>query len=213
MLMIYYGFILLLITQISLFSFFLTPAIFIYIIFHFIFIYIFNSICYTIYQVIDYTNASRYKIIKNSLLIKNWYNPIYKLYLKDKIINFKKNHIGKFVEIDTFTNRKYIGELKYVMDNIFVRISSSYLKYQIINDIRLVSMYDDIYNYKILNLRNNFPKYIPDEINDHIESYIYSKESYKNNLLKQSSTNFSTTDEYFSIYFLYGSYVFSEIDY
>ena len=211
--MIYYGFMILLIIQISLFSFFLTPAIFIYIIFHFIFIYVYDSICYVIYQIIDYTDISKYSIIKNSFLIKSSYNPIYKLYLKDKIINFKKNHIGKFIEIHTFSGRKYTGELKYVMDNIFVRISNSYLKYQIIKEIKLVSMYSDIYNYKILNLRNNFPKYIPDEINDQIESYIYSKESYKNNLAKQSLTYFSTTDEYFSVYLLYGSYVYAEIDY
>tara|TARA_B100001248_G_scaffold179995_1_gene136902 strand:- start:5774 stop:6286 length:513 start_codon:yes stop_codon:yes gene_type:complete len=161
-----------------------------------------------IYELIKFTNLTKNIFITNTLLINSKYNPIYTLFLNDKINYYKLNHLNKIVEIQTISDKKYIGQLKYVMDNLFIRIANSYIKYEVIKNIKLSSMYHDIYNYRVLNLKDKFRVHIPNEINDIIESYIFDTEIYRSNK-NRNMCCFSTTEEFFSGYILYGEFTYA----
>ena len=208
MLVIYCGFMTLMVVQIFLFSLILSPITFFYIFIHIMSVFVLKKVSEIIYELIKFTNLTENIFITNTLLINNKYNPIYSLYLNDKISNYKLIHMNKIIEIETFSDKKYIGELKYVMDNLFIRIANSYIKYEVVKNIKLSSMYHDIYNYKVLNLRNNFGIHIPNEINDIIESYIFDTEMYKSNKCNNLCC-FSTTEEFFSGYILYGEFTYA----
>ncbi len=208
MLIIYCGFMTLMIVQIFVFSLILSPITFFYILVHLISILALKIVSEIIYELIKFTNLTKNIFITNTLLINSKYNPIYTLFLNDKINYYKLNHLNKIVEIQTISDKKYIGQLKYVMDNLFIRIANSYIKYEVIKNIKLSSMYHDIYNYRVLNLKDKFRVHIPNEINDIIESYIFDTEIYRSNK-NRNMCCFSTTEEFFSGYILYGEFTYA----
>ena len=198
MFIFYNGFIFIIIAQMSIFSIIFCPIITIYFFLNIIFKLIIHLLLFTIYNVLKILTKG--KLIKNTFFFSCKFNPFHYLYLKEKTRHYKTNHISKQVNVVTFDNNQYNGELKYIMDMYYVRIDNIYIKYDIIKELKLNSMYRDIYNYKITNVSNNYPKYLPNEINDIIESYLFSRK--KTNRQKFGS-NFINNNEIFTTYILY----------
>ncbi len=202
MFIIYNGFVLFMIMQMSIYGIILCPIITLYIFSHLIIQLIFHLLFTFTFNILKKIKFNRKLFIKNTLLFKSKINPFHNLNIKEKNKYFKNNHINKIVNLTTYNNNKYEGELKYIMDSQYVRIDYIYIKYSVIKDIKLNSMYRDIYNYKLSNIKNNFPIHIPEEINDIIESYIYTRPKRRK---EKYLDNFSAHDEIFSSYVLHAS--------
>ena len=206
MFIFYNGFILGIIAHMSIFSIIVCPIIAIYLILHLIIKLVINLLFSILYIILKKLNIEKYKLIKDTLFLSSKLNPLHYLYLREKTRHFKNNHVSKQVNVITFNNNFYNGELKYIMDLHYVRIDDTYIKYDIIKEVNLNSMYKDIYNYKITNVRNNFPIYIPNEINDIIESYIYTRK--KVNTLKCTKNK-----EVVTTYILYEGIQYNDYEY
>ena len=66
-------------------------------------------------------------------------------------------------------------------------------------------MYQDFLNYKLLNIKENYPIYIPEEISEIIESFIFHEKDRDGSNYNYKNLNFSTTSQIISIYSLYGT--------
>lgn len=204
MFLIHYIFIYLIAAQYTLFAIICYPPVVIYILIHSIFIYllklIIDSSHYYFYGIIN-----KNKMIKNLLYKESQFNPFYKLYLKDKIKIFRNHHINKIVKIKTYTNKIFVGRLKYILPDIFIKINNNYYRSNLIKNITLDDMYQDFLNYKLLNIKENYPIYIPEEISEIIESFIFHEKDRDGNNSNYKSLSFSTTSQIISIYSLYGT--------
>lgn len=202
MFIIYNGFVLFMVVQMSIYGIILCPIITLYIFSHLIIQLILHCFFLTVYNILKNLNLIENYFIKNTLLFKSKINPLHNFDIMEKSKYFKNNHINKIVNVTTYNDNIYEGELKYIMDSQYVRVDYIYIKYSVVKDIKLNSMYGDIYNYRLSNIKNNFPVHIPEEINDIIESYVFTKPKIRK---EKYLDNFSAHDEIFSSYVLYAS--------
>ena len=141
--------------------------------------------------------------------LKNFYLELKNNYSADDkyLAVITKN--GLWIKDNTDGKINIINALKidneHLIDTFITQFDENY---EVIKNIKLSSMYHDIYNYRVLNLKDKFRVHIPNEINDIIESYIFDTEIYRSNK-NRNMCCFSTTEEFFSGYILYGEFTYA----
>lgn len=177
---------------------FIVPFYFIYIIIYTLLFYLINFIVFNLNKI--FINFKDNKIIRRTIYNKNLANPFYRYYLSDRINEFKLYHINKIIKLKTYNNNTYIGVLRYISYPIFVKLKYNLIKYQNIKEINLHEMYSDYNRYQILNLKKKYPIYLPNEINDLIESFLFNEDYFKfNEISPKNSSAFE--DQIFSVYY------------